>query len=86
MGREDERLACRDREAAKEQHNFDAIGQVEMGSRLVEEHERCVLSESFGNDGALFFAIRNMIDESVGFVRKVDIGECFVDDFLVVMR
>ena len=86
VGREDERLASRDREAAEEQHNFDAVGQVEMGSRLVEEHERSVLSESFGNDGALFFAIRDMIDESVGFVGEVDIGECFVDDFVVVMR
>ena len=86
VGREDERLASRDREAAEEQHNFDAIGQVEMGSRLVEEHERRVLSESFGNDGALFFAIGDMIDESIGFVRKVDIGECFVNDFVVVMR
>ena len=86
MGREDERLASRDREAAKEQHDFDAVGQVEMGSRLVEEHEGSVLSESFGNDSALFFAIGDMIDESVGFVRKVDIGECFVDDFVVIMR
>ena len=74
MGREDERLASRDREAAEEQHNFDAIGQVEVGCRLVEEHERCVLSESFGNDSTLFFSIGDMIDESVGFVGKVDIG------------
>ena len=86
MGREDERLASRDREAAEEQHNFDAVRQVEMGSRLVEEHEGSVLSESFGNDGTLFFAIGDMVDESVGFVGDVDIGERFVDDFVVVMR
>ena len=69
MGREDERLASRDREAAKEQHNFDAVGQVEMGCRLVEENKRCVLSESFSNDGALFFAIGYMVNESISFVR-----------------
>ena len=86
VGREDERLASRDREAAKEQHNFDAVGQVEMGSRLVEEHERRVLSESFGNDGALFFAIGDMIDESIGFVGEVDIGESLVDDSLIGLR
>ena len=69
MGREDERLASRDREAAKEQHDFDAVGQVKVGSRLIEEYEGRVLSESFGNDGALFFAIGDMINESISFVR-----------------
>ena len=54
VGREDERLASRDREATKEQHNFDAVGQVEMGSRLIEEHERSVLSESFGMTARCF--------------------------------
>ena len=35
VGREYERLASRDREAAEEQHNFDAIGQVEVSRRFV---------------------------------------------------
>lgn len=74
------------RQATEEEKRFDAVGEVEMRSGLVEQDEGRLLGERFGDECALLLAIGKLVEIAVGLVSHFGLFERVADAVFVLFR
>lgn len=77
-------LALSVRQPVEQAENAEPVREVEMGSRLVKQDERCLLRQCFGNQHPLALSVAQGIEHLGGVVRHAHLLQSLSDALLVL--
>ncbi len=85
VGRHEDGLAHFPRQLMEQLHDLHFAGEVEKSGRLVEEDDRCLLREGFGDHHLLSLAVAQGLDHAVGEMADLYVLESLADDLPVLL-
>ncbi len=85
VGRHEDGLAHCPRELVEQLHDLHFAGEIEEGGRLVEEDDRRLLREGFGDHHLLSLAVAQGLDHAMGEMADLNVLESLADDLPVLL-